>query len=244
MAKFYFLCNDPLLILPGNKQDLGHENIVSTYLFYQVCKVNGIVCFGDQSTNAEKSWYLIFRHFCLKLVSWMVTALDTGFRQKCPKLRCHDFSTPILRSDWGTPPPPPGKGLGTKDWDTPWERTWDQRLGYSLHTRKGPETRKEPGTRDYGVPPSPPPVDKLGTLPSRGTTYEGGNNWESATSVAAIRVWQGLIHYHNFSPSIFYSGWSAISLLKRILVVRSAIIFTDSSCSTFINREKSGISIY
>ena len=32
--------NDPLHVLPGNDQDLDRENIVNTYLFYQVCKVN------------------------------------------------------------------------------------------------------------------------------------------------------------------------------------------------------------
>ena len=26
-------------VLPGNDQDLDHENLVNTYLFYQVCKV-------------------------------------------------------------------------------------------------------------------------------------------------------------------------------------------------------------
>ena len=41
---------------------------VKTCLFYQACKVHDIVCFGDQSANAEKSWHLSFRHFCLKLV--------------------------------------------------------------------------------------------------------------------------------------------------------------------------------
>ena len=30
--------------------------------------MHDIVCFGDQSANAEKSWQLSFRHFCLKLV--------------------------------------------------------------------------------------------------------------------------------------------------------------------------------
>ena len=40
-------------VLPGNEQDLCHENIdlVSTYLFYQVCKVQDIVCLGNQSAN-------------------------------------------------------------------------------------------------------------------------------------------------------------------------------------------------
>ena len=35
-------------VLPGNEQDLCHENIdldlVNTYLFYQVCKVHNILC--------------------------------------------------------------------------------------------------------------------------------------------------------------------------------------------------------
>ena len=43
--------NDLLPVLPGNKQDLGHDNLVNTYLFYQVCKVHNIVCFGHQSAN-------------------------------------------------------------------------------------------------------------------------------------------------------------------------------------------------
>ena len=34
--------NDLLPVLPGNEQDLGNENIVNTYLFYQVCKVHDI----------------------------------------------------------------------------------------------------------------------------------------------------------------------------------------------------------
>ena len=72
-GKVLFNYNDPLPVLPGNDQDLDHENIVNTYLSCQVCKVNDIVCFRDQYSNAEKPWYLSFRHFCLKLVSWMVT---------------------------------------------------------------------------------------------------------------------------------------------------------------------------
>ena len=45
--------NDPLPVLLGNEQDLCHRNIdlVSTYLFYQVCKVQDIVCLEDQSAN-------------------------------------------------------------------------------------------------------------------------------------------------------------------------------------------------
>ena len=42
-GKVYLTINDSLSVLPGNDQDLDHENIVNTYLFYQVCKVNGIV---------------------------------------------------------------------------------------------------------------------------------------------------------------------------------------------------------
>ena len=52
--KFYETMNDPLPVLPGKEQDLGHEKIVNTYLFYQVCKVHNIVCLGDQSANARR----------------------------------------------------------------------------------------------------------------------------------------------------------------------------------------------
>ena len=47
LVKFYLTINDLLSVLPGNDQDLDHENIVNTYLFYQVCKVNDILCFRD-----------------------------------------------------------------------------------------------------------------------------------------------------------------------------------------------------
>ena len=67
--KFHGTINDPLPVLPGSEQDFSHKNMVNTYLFYQVCIVHDIVCFGDQFPNAEKSWHLSFRHFCLKLVS-------------------------------------------------------------------------------------------------------------------------------------------------------------------------------
>ena len=52
-SKVFLTTNDHLPVLPGNEQDLCHENIdlVSTYLFYQVCKVYDIVCLGDQSAN-------------------------------------------------------------------------------------------------------------------------------------------------------------------------------------------------
>ena len=59
----YLTINDPLPVLLGNEQDLGHESLVNTYLFYQVCKVHDILCFGDQFPNAEKSSHLSFRHF-------------------------------------------------------------------------------------------------------------------------------------------------------------------------------------
>ena len=55
LAKLYLTINDLLPVLLGNEQDLGHENIVNTYLLYQVCKVYDIVCFRDQYSNAEKS---------------------------------------------------------------------------------------------------------------------------------------------------------------------------------------------
>ena len=51
--KLYGTINDFLPILPGNEQDLGHEYIVNTYLFYQVCKMHDIVYLGDQSANAR-----------------------------------------------------------------------------------------------------------------------------------------------------------------------------------------------
>ena len=63
-----------LTCLPGNEQDLDHENLVNTFLFYQVCKVHDILYFGDQFPNSEKSSHLSFRHFYLKLVSWMIAA--------------------------------------------------------------------------------------------------------------------------------------------------------------------------
>ena len=54
-GKVLFTINDPLPVLPGNEQDLDHTKTVNTYLFYQVCKVHDIVCFGDQYSNGEKS---------------------------------------------------------------------------------------------------------------------------------------------------------------------------------------------
>ena len=53
-GKVLFNINDPLPVLPGIEQDLGHKNTVNTYLCYQVCKVHDIVWFGDQYSNAEK----------------------------------------------------------------------------------------------------------------------------------------------------------------------------------------------
>ena len=58
-GKVFFTINDPLPVLPGNEQDLGHENIVTNYLFYQVCKVHNIVCLGDQSANARSQHTLV-----------------------------------------------------------------------------------------------------------------------------------------------------------------------------------------
>ena len=55
LVKFYLGVNDPLPALPGNDQDLDHENIVNTYVFYQVCKVHDISSFGDLYSNPEKS---------------------------------------------------------------------------------------------------------------------------------------------------------------------------------------------
>ena len=52
--KFHGTINDPLPVSPGDEQDLGHENIVNTCLFYQVWKVHNIVCFGDQFANTVK----------------------------------------------------------------------------------------------------------------------------------------------------------------------------------------------
>ena len=52
---FHSTINDPLPVLPGNEQDPSHKNMVNTYLFFHVCKVRDIVCFGDHFPNAEKS---------------------------------------------------------------------------------------------------------------------------------------------------------------------------------------------
>ena len=51
LAKFCLTINDPLLVLPGNEQDLDHENIVNTYLFHQVCKVHDLICFREQYSS-------------------------------------------------------------------------------------------------------------------------------------------------------------------------------------------------
>ena len=58
--KFYGTVNDLLPVLPGKEQDLGHENIVNTYLFYQVCKVHYIVSLGNQSANARSQDTLVW----------------------------------------------------------------------------------------------------------------------------------------------------------------------------------------
>ena len=80
--KFYGTINDPLPVLPGNEQDLGHESIVNTYLFYQVCKTflpkTGVL---NGSCIITKSLPNLWQNF-----NW-----DTSFRRKCLKLRCHGF---------------------------------------------------------------------------------------------------------------------------------------------------------
>ena len=53
LAKFYLTINDPFPVLSGNEQDLGHENMVNTYLFYQVCKVHDIV--SESSIPIQRS---------------------------------------------------------------------------------------------------------------------------------------------------------------------------------------------
>ena len=44
-----------------------------------VCKVHGIVCFGDHFDTQRSHDTFNFRHFCLKLVSIMVTAIVVTF---------------------------------------------------------------------------------------------------------------------------------------------------------------------
>ena len=58
--KFYGTINDFFNVLPGNEQDLGHENLVNTYLFYQVSKVHDIVFLVDQSANAKSHDTLVW----------------------------------------------------------------------------------------------------------------------------------------------------------------------------------------
>ena len=57
--KFYGTINDPLPVLPVNEQDISHENIVNTYLFYQVCKVYNTISFGHQSANTRSHVTLV-----------------------------------------------------------------------------------------------------------------------------------------------------------------------------------------
>ena len=52
--------NEPLYILPGKEQDIGHKNLVNTYLFYQVCKVHNIVCLEEQSAYARTQDTLVW----------------------------------------------------------------------------------------------------------------------------------------------------------------------------------------
>ena len=66
MAKLFLIINDPLPVLLGNEQELGHENLVNTYLFYQVCKVHDILCFGDQFPNDREVMTAYFQTFLPK----------------------------------------------------------------------------------------------------------------------------------------------------------------------------------
>ena len=54
LAKLYLTINDPLPVLSGKEQDLGHEYTVNTYLFYKVCKVYDIVC-SETSIPIQRS---------------------------------------------------------------------------------------------------------------------------------------------------------------------------------------------
>ena len=86
-------------VLPGNDQDLDHENIVNTYLFYQVCKVNDIV--SETSIPMQNS------HDTLASDIPKTGVLDDNYinTKSLPKL-CQNFNknlieTPVLgRSVW------------------------------------------------------------------------------------------------------------------------------------------------
>ena len=53
LAKFYFIINDPLPVLLGNEQDLGHENTVNIACFTKYAKC--VALSVDQSANGENS---------------------------------------------------------------------------------------------------------------------------------------------------------------------------------------------
>ena len=93
LAKFHDTTNAPLPVLLGNEQDLCHKNTVNTYLFYQVCKVYDIACFGAEFPNAEKWWHLSFRHF------WPKPVPQLNFIKNLAKIRqWFDNDAAIIRS--------------------------------------------------------------------------------------------------------------------------------------------------
>ena len=76
----------------------GHnEDSCETYLMSHIANLQQIlspnVTVDCNQVNTEDIVNLSViknaSYFCQKLVSWMVTAWDTSFRQKYPKLRCH-----------------------------------------------------------------------------------------------------------------------------------------------------------
>ena len=74
--------------------------------------------------------------------------------------------------DWDTPQKGPGR---TSHWGTPKEGTWGQSLGYPPRKDMGPVEVLWDGD---GVTPPPPGVNRqtpVKTVPSRRTTYAGGN---------------------------------------------------------------------
>ena len=78
----------------------------------------------------------------------------------------------------------PGKDLGPETgYPFPWERTWNQRLGY-LPPRKD----LRPVTRER-IWYQKPLMDKLKTLPSRRTTYAGGH-YSLQLTLSYSRLWK------------------------------------------------------
>ena len=123
--------------------------------------------------------------------------------------------TPVLAGWVFGYPPPPQKRHGTRDWNTPWEGTWDQRLGYPLGRDMGPDIQRLRYTlqKDLGpesgkgtgnlsgvplspAPPRPAPLPRGGqteNITFRHLSDAGGNNciWSSyvylGTSVAKFQ---------------------------------------------------------